>query len=205
MNTMRMVGAKWLIVYSALVASSGLTGQALAEVVSGKYLNPIQVGLLSWYGGSQPNNIGVGSLPTAVAFDGANLWVTNANDSTVTKVRASDGTVLGTFNTGSAPSGVAFDGGNIWVANGGGGFGTTVTKLRASDGSTLGTFSVGHYPSAAAFDGANIWVTNYGDGTVTRLRASDGACVATCTFGVGLAPLGVAFDGASIWVANSAD
>jgi DNA-binding beta-propeller fold protein YncE len=35
----------------------------------------------------------------------------------VTKLRASDGTVLGTFAVGSNPVGVAFDGANIWVGN----------------------------------------------------------------------------------------
>jgi DNA-binding beta-propeller fold protein YncE len=60
------------------------------------------------------------------AFDGANIWVTNSSGSTVSKVRASDGTVLGTFNVGSHPQGLAFDGVNIWVANL---FSNTVTKL----------------------------------------------------------------------------
>lgn len=36
----------------------------------------------------------------------------------VTKVRASDGTILGTFPIlGNSPYMVAFDGGNIWVSN----------------------------------------------------------------------------------------
>jgi DNA-binding beta-propeller fold protein YncE len=35
----------------------------------------------------------------------------------VTKLRASDGKVLGTFSVGRGPEGVAFDGANIWVAN----------------------------------------------------------------------------------------
>jgi DNA-binding beta-propeller fold protein YncE len=35
----------------------------------------------------------------------------------VTKPKASDGTLLGTFNVGTNPLGVAFDGANIWVAN----------------------------------------------------------------------------------------
>jgi DNA-binding beta-propeller fold protein YncE len=35
----------------------------------------------------------------------------------VTKLRASDGVVLGTFAVGSSPGDVAFDGANIWVAN----------------------------------------------------------------------------------------
>jgi YVTN family beta-propeller protein len=64
-----------------------------------------------------------------VAFDGANIWVTNAGDNTVTKLRATDGGVLGTFAVGAAPYGVAFDGANIWVSNFSPG---TVTKLRAA-------------------------------------------------------------------------
>jgi hypothetical protein len=39
--------------------------------------------------------------------------VTNYNDSTVTKLRASDGATLGTFLVGTFPSAVIFDGTNI--------------------------------------------------------------------------------------------
>jgi DNA-binding beta-propeller fold protein YncE len=52
-----------------------------------------------------------------VAFDGANIWVANRNSSNVTKLRASDGALSGTFTVGMGPGGVAFDGTNIWVAN----------------------------------------------------------------------------------------
>jgi len=163
----------------------------------------------------------VGSAPLGVAFDGANLWVTNQSSTTVTKLRASDGTCNGvanppgssvtacSFAVGSYPMGVAFDGANIWVANAGS---ATVTKLRASDGATLGTFAVGSYPYGVAFDGANIWVTNQSSTTVSKLRASDGTCagvanppgssVTACSFAVGTGPRGVAFDGANIWVTN---
>ena len=58
----------------------------------------------------------------------------------ITKLRASDGAVLGTFNGGRRPYGMAFDGANIWVANFCQG---TVSELRASDGTLLGTFDVG--------------------------------------------------------------
>jgi DNA-binding beta-propeller fold protein YncE len=68
----------------------------------------------------------VGSGPEGVAFDGANIWVANHDYNTVTKLRASDGTNLGTFAVGSGPYGVAFDGANIWVTNSGS---NTVSKL----------------------------------------------------------------------------
>jgi len=51
-----------------------------------------------------------------------------------------------------------------------------------------------------AFDGSNVWVTNSGDNTLTQIRVSDGALLAT--FATGLDPAAVLFDGAQIWVAN---
>lgn len=62
-------------------------------------------------------------------------------------------------------------------------------------------FGVGENPIGAAFDGANIWVANSGAGTVSKLRASDGAPLGD--FIVGQLPAGVAFDGAHIWVTSS--
>jgi DNA-binding beta-propeller fold protein YncE len=52
-----------------------------------------------------------------VAFDGVNIWVTNQNSNNVTKLKASNGSKVGTFSVGVLPVGVAFDGANIWVTN----------------------------------------------------------------------------------------
>jgi len=90
---------------------------------------------LRWY----RQDFAVGTAPVGIAFDGANVWVANASDNTVTKVRASDGVPLGTFAVGSSPKGMVFDGSNIWVANSGS---SSVTKLQASDGTNVGTFAV---------------------------------------------------------------
>ena len=38
-----------------------------------------------------------------IAFDGANIWVANGNSNSVSKLRASDGTTLGTFSVGGGP------------------------------------------------------------------------------------------------------
>ena len=51
---------------------------------------------------------------------------TNYSSSNVTKLRASDGTTLGTFAVGTFPVAVAFDGANIWVVNS---FSNTLSKL----------------------------------------------------------------------------
>jgi DNA-binding beta-propeller fold protein YncE len=52
-----------------------------------------------------------------LAFDGVDIWVANSGSDFVSKLRAANGTVLGSFAAGSFPSGVAFDGANIWVTN----------------------------------------------------------------------------------------
>ena len=51
-----------------------------------------------------------------MAFDGANMWVANYKRY-VTKIRASDGTVLGPTLRRPVP-GVVFDSANIWVTAG---------------------------------------------------------------------------------------
>jgi len=54
-----------------------------------------------------------------------------------------------------------------------------------------------------AYDGANIWVGDFGDGTVKKLRPSDGAVLGTFfAGGAGIGPGLVAYDGANIWVTN---
>jgi DNA-binding beta-propeller fold protein YncE len=43
--------------------------------------------------------------------------VSNFTGGTVTKIRASDSAVQGTFAVGTGPSGIAFDRANMWVVN----------------------------------------------------------------------------------------
>jgi DNA-binding beta-propeller fold protein YncE len=88
----------------------------------------LQIAMLRWYeANTTGNSFTVGLAPNALAFDGANIWVANRLNRSVTKLRASDGSVLGTFTVGgNSPRALAFDGANIWVANSGNG---SVTKL----------------------------------------------------------------------------
>jgi hypothetical protein len=144
----------------------------------------------------------VGEFPRGVAFDGANIWVANRvanqSDGCVTKLRITDGAVLGSFPVEGNPTAIAFDGANIWVVGGS----NLVTKLRARDGAPQGTFPAGSSPSAIAFDGANLWVANPTSNSVTKLQASDGAPQGS--FPAGSSPSAIAFDGANIWVTNAA-
>jgi hypothetical protein len=183
---------------TATVVSS-VGGQSAADIATATTRtltqpNPLQVALLRWYPAASGNAFPVGSVPAAIAFDGAHVWVVNGASNNVTRLRASDGAVLGTFGVGSNPRGVAFDGANIWVTNGAS---NNVTKLRASDGAVLETFAVGFNPGGVAFDGTYLWIANTTGLTLSRIRASDGA---TGEFIAGNRPVGVAADGTNIWV-----
>ena len=60
---------------------------------------------------------GGGGSPQGIVFDGTNIWFGNPLSHTVTKLRASDGTNLGSFGVGALPLSLVFDGTSIWVAN----------------------------------------------------------------------------------------
>jgi len=173
----------------------GSIGPAGPQGPQGLPYNPAQVALLRWYPINQTTNFTVGNATDGMAFDGAAMWVVSNGDNTVIKMRASDGTILGTFPVGSKPAFVAFDGANVWVTNS---QSQSVTEIRASDGTVLGTFPAGNGCNGIAFDGTNIWVANNTDNTLTKLRASDGSVLGT--FPVPANPEEFAFDGANIWV-----
>jgi hypothetical protein len=109
-----------IVPYLARTQEQNEVGQALPQSpligVTSSTQNPVQIALLHWYDANLTTSFSVG-YPTGVAFDGANIWVANSGSNRVTKLRASDGKVLGTFATGLDPASVAFDGANIWVAN----------------------------------------------------------------------------------------
>jgi hypothetical protein len=114
-----------LLADGPVVVNGPLSVQGQAPLTS-LLPTPGQLATLHWYAANQSTAFAVGKSPSAVAFDGANIWVANSGSNNVAKLRAGDGSVLGTFAVGSAPVGVAFDGASIWVANSGS---NTVAKL----------------------------------------------------------------------------
>ena len=159
---------------------------------------PQQIALLKWYPAIEtPTSFTVGLAPSSIAFDGANMWVTNAGSRSVSVLRASDGAHVMTPSVGMGPVGIAYDGMNMWVVNRWSG---SVSVLRASDGAHVMTPTTGGVPIGIAFDGTNMWITDIDDDSVQVLRANDGAHVMTIP--VDPNPVGVAFDGANMWVSS---
>ncbi|MEO8658057.1 MAG: hypothetical protein ABI693_06285 [Bryobacteraceae bacterium] len=133
----------------------------------------------------------------SILFDGTSVWIAQNG---LVKIRPTDGVILDTFSGGLEPLGLTFDGANIWAADNAG----QVLKVRASDGANLGIFPMTNFsPVDIVFDGTSVWVTSQVGNAVKKLRATDGAELATVTLPnqpTGLLGSGLAFDGANVWV-----
>jgi hypothetical protein len=82
MDTKTMIG-KLICAGYMLGSGSLIFGQA--EAAAG--VNYQQVALLKWYAANQTGGtFAVGAGPEGVAFDGANIWVTNTFSNTVSKL-----------------------------------------------------------------------------------------------------------------------
>jgi DNA-binding beta-propeller fold protein YncE len=142
-------------------------------------------------------------VPRGITFDGENIWVANTLSSGVSKLRASDGALIG-FLTLNNPREMTFDGANVWVSLKYPRQAARVAKIRASDVEVLGVFPAGPEARYLTFDGANIWVVNIFAESLTKIRASDGVLLGTFPVGLHSSNLaGIVFDGGNIWVADS--
>ena len=148
----------------------------------------------------------IGANPGGIAFDGARIWIADSGDfsgggsvSIVTPGASLPWSVT-TLTTGfSSPQGALFDGANIWVTDR---LANTLLRLDGT-GAILQTVTVGSAPAFLTFDGANIWVPNSVSNSISVVRASNGAVLATLT-GNGLnGPMAAAFDGQRVLVTNT--
>lgn len=138
-------------------------------------------------------------FPSAITFDGSNLWVTAsaAGGGTVTKFNL-DGTVVGKYNVGSGPNDVIYTNGYIWVANNAD---DTVTKLD-TNGNIIGTYDVGAYPRSLVAEGENVWVANFKEGNVMKLSSVGENLLTYTAPGVDRKPVNLVYDGTNIWIGN---
>jgi hypothetical protein len=143
----------------------------------------------------------LGDIPEGIAFDGVKIWTADGGGSAVSIITpgATIPWTVTTVTTGfNGPGGALYDGSNVWIADT---FAGSLLKLNAA-GAILQTVTIGASPKFPAFDGANIWVPNFSDNSVSVVRASNGAVLATLT-GNGLsAPNSAAFDGQRVLVTD---
>ena len=153
--------------------------------------------------------VSVGNAPSSVQSDGEDLWVANQTAGTVTRVRASDMKVLGTWTGASAARGVLVAKGKVYIAGGGiPGKLYSLDPTQAPGAITLEASSLGHFPTGIAFDGRHIWTANgvsNGDGiSIIDTTGNAIGLVTTITNNLVL-PRAIVFDGSSIWVTDIGD
>jgi len=149
----------------------------------------------------------VGIHPTLVKSDGADLWVANNGDSTVSRVRASDGKLLDTWTGAAGAYGVLIAMGKVFVTgvlsspNPG-----RLYQIDPTQPAGLVTTLSANLPIAPigiAFDGQRIWTANNGEpqaGSVSIITLNP-VTVTTVTAGF-FHPGGILYDGANIWVTD---
>lgn len=145
----------------------------------------------------------------AIAVAGDDVWV--AGGSELIRIDAltneiTDAIALGTDGTGfgSAVSAVAVSRDTIWVASDDAGRAVVVRvdpeAMRVTDTIDVGRAREDGYPTGLTIDGDDVWVTTSADGTLTRIRQSDGRVLQTLD--VGGTPRGVAVSNGAVWVAD---
>jgi DNA-binding beta-propeller fold protein YncE len=145
----------------------------------------------------------VGSFPQLVASDGADLWVSNIGNGTVSRVRASDGKLLETWTGATGAFGVLSAMGRIFVtANKTPGSLYMIDPSQPAGAVTTVGSNLGDAALGIAFDGNRIWTTNQGSSiSIVTPGASLPWAVATVSAGF-LSPIGILYDGTNIWVSD---
>jgi S-layer family protein len=144
----------------------------------------------------------VGSAPAMVQSDGADLWVANSLDDSVSRVRASDGKLLETWTPANEAWGVLVARGRIYVtgATNPGSLYRFDPRQPAGDVVTV-TSMLGSSPQGITTDGEFICTANAG-GSVSKVDPGTGD-VSTFTVGFNQ-PYGILYDGSNIWVTDFA-
>ena len=152
----------------------------------------------------------VGQQPDFVASDGADLWVTNQVGNSVSRIRASDGSVLGGWTGATAAIGVIAAMGRIFVTGANNPGNLYMIDPTASPGAvTTLASNLGNQPNGIAFDGAKLWTSNFnadspgGGVSIITPGATTPWSVTTVTSGFNV-PKGIVFDGSHIWVTDQA-
>jgi len=145
----------------------------------------------------------VGSSPTLVQCDGADLWVANNASGEVSRVRASDGKLLDTWTGAPGAWGVLVARGRIFVT----GFRNPGAIYRIEPSLASGNVAVlannlGAFPEGITTDGRDLWTANFG-GSVSKVAPGTGD-VQNFTAGF-THPTGILFDGDAIWITDAGD
>jgi DNA-binding SARP family transcriptional activator/streptogramin lyase len=185
-----------LLAVAATAAVLELTGGGHAQVVA---VPPNSVAMIDARGSRVSSYVGVGRDPVAIAVGDGGVWVTNADDGTLSRLNPTSGRLVRTIGIGADVSGVAVGFGSVWVADGNDG---TITRIDPHLNQIERTISPGGRPALApnpiflvAVDRRYVWVTQ-GD-HLLRIDPSSNRVERRLAVG---SPTGLAVGGGYVWV-----
>lgn len=124
------------------------------------------------------------------------IWVPSWYSQTITRLDASSGSAVNTFNYKIRGLRVlSYDGTFVWVTDD-----TKLYKVRAADGFVIFSVTLGGAASSALFDSNYLWATVASTRAVLKLDPYSGSTACSLTLPSGDSPQSVAFDGRYYWV-----
>jgi hypothetical protein len=147
----------------------------------------------------------VGLFPSQVVSDGADLWVTSRDSTSVSRVRASDGKLLETWTGTTGTSGIIVAMGRVFVA----GYAAASPLFMIDPSQPAGPMTtvvpnVGAFAWALTFDGSRLWVVNsaISGGSPSVAIVTPGSWAVTTLTGF-FRPVGLLFDGSNVWMTQA--
>jgi YVTN family beta-propeller protein len=183
-----------LLVPTALVANRiADRDESVAAIASNS------LGLIGLKAGTLVGQVPLEARSGQVAAGEGAVWVTNAEQGTVSRVDAATRRVV-RITVGRDPAGIAAGYGAVWVANSGDG---SVSWINPATSTEVKRIPVGNGPTGIALGDGAVWVANSLDNSVSRIDPNKRRVVATIP--VGGTPSGVAAGLGSVWVSNAGD
>lgn len=158
-------------------------------------------------GAMRATDLGSGNEPSDIVCDGGDVWTVNTGG-TVSRVRTTDGKLLGTWTGGVGLVGIVAAAGRIFVA---GHSGTSPGKIYVIDPTaapgpmTVFENDIGAGANQMTFDGTNLWTVNFPSSGASSISRVDVGTGIDSTFTTGFDfPYDILWDGANLWVADGA-
>jgi hypothetical protein len=151
----------------------------------------------------------VGDYPTGVASDGADVWVANGvaatNGGSVSRVRASDGKLLGTWGGADCPTAVIVALGRVFtVGTCGSGNLYMIDPKQTSGSVSTAASGIGACAHAIAFDGTRFWIPSCGS-NIKIVTPTDTMPWSVTTVSGFNNIFGIVYDGSHMWVTSWGD
>jgi gliding motility-associated-like protein len=215
-----------LFIFLSLLLVDQAIGQSNQVVSNGTLTNAVNFGTGCSYSWTNDNPaiglpaIGSSSIPaftavntgtvpitatiTATPLPGGFVYISNADDNTMSVIRIADNAVVATIPVQSDPSGVSVtaDGSRVFVSNS---FSRSVSMIDAVTNMVIKNIPVVDYSISIRVnkDGSRLYVANYNNRTVSVINTATNVIIATIPAGFSPYNICISPDGSRLYITNN--